>query len=142
MAALYLKYSEGLRKKGKPIKPTSVVAQVANLTRSESFVSEDEKWIQTGWQDCEDWGSMLLQFEDDSVAQLTAADIVLGGIQNLLTAYASKAVVQCNINPNTGMLTYAPADRLLGDEYIREKLETRAGWQFTNPDEDLSLIHI
>ena len=135
-AALYLKYSEGLRKKGKPIKPTSVVAQVANLTRSESFVSEDEKWIQTGWQDCEDWGSMLLQFEDDSVAQLTAADIVLGGIQNLLTAYASKAVVQCNINPNTGMLTYAPEDRLLGDEYIREKLETRAGWQFTNPDED------
>ena len=122
--------------KGKPIKPTSVVAQVANLTRSKSFVSEDEKWIQTGWKDCEDWGSMLLQFEDDSVAQLTAADIVLGGIQNLLTAYASKAVVQCNINPNTGMLTYAPEDRLLGDEYIREKLETRAGWQFTNPDED------
>ena len=34
------------------------------------------------------------------------------------------------------MLTYAPEDRLLGDEYIREKLETRAGWQFTNPDED------
>lgn len=48
-AALYLKYSEGRRKHGKPIKPKSVVAQVANLTRSESFVKEEEKWIQTGW---------------------------------------------------------------------------------------------
>ena len=134
--ALYLKYDEGRRKYGRPIKPRSVVAEVANLTEMESFAGEEEKWIQTGWKDCEDWGTMILTFEDDSVAQLTAADITLGGIQNLMTIYSSKAVVQCNINPNTGMLTYAPDDRVLGDAYIREKVETRAGWQLTNPDED------
>ena len=133
---LYLKYNEGLRKYGKPIKPSSVLAQVANLTQMDSFVKEDEKWVQTGWKDCEDWGSMFLKFEDDSVAQITAADIVLGGIQNLMTVYSSKAVVQCNINPNTGMLTYVPEDQVLGETYIREKVETRAGWQHTNPDED------
>ena len=44
-------------------------------------------------------------------------------------------MVQCNLNPNTGMMTYAPDDAVMGDEYIREKVETRAGWQFTNPDE-------
>ena len=133
---LYLKYREGERKFGRPIKPQSVVAAVANLTEMESFAKEEEKWIKTGWQDCEDWGSMLLTFEDGAVAQITAADMVLGGIQNLLTVYSSKAVVQCNLNPNSSMLTYVPDDQVLGDEYIREKVETRAGWQLSNPDED------
>jgi predicted dehydrogenase len=133
---LFLKYSEGLRKQGRAIKPKNVMAQVANLTKMSSFESEEEKWIQTGWKDCEDWGSMLLTFEDNSVAQITASDIVLGGIQNIMTVYSSKVVLQCNINPNTGMVTYAPEDRVMGGAYIREKVETRAGWQFSNPDED------
>ncbi len=133
---LYLKYSEGKRKYGKPIKPKSVLAQVANLTHMQSFLDEDEKWLKEGWKDCEDWGTMIITFEDGSVAQITASDIVLGGIHNVMTVYSSKVVVQCNINPNTGMLTYAPTDRVLGEAYIREKVETRAGWQFTNPDED------
>ena len=135
-ATLYLKYNEGLRKYGAPIKPKSVMAEVANLTHMESFINEDEKWIREGWKDCEDWGTMIVTFEDNSVAQITSCDIVLGGIHNVLTAYSSKVVVQCNINPNTGMLTYTPADHVLGETYIREKVETRAGWQQTNPDED------
>ena len=134
--ALYLKYEEGIRRNGKPIKPKSVVAEVGNITEVASFVGEEEKWVQTGWHDCEDWGSMLLTFADNSVAQLTAADITLGGIQNLLSVYSSKAVVHCNINPNTGMMTYVPDEAVLGDAYIREKVETRAGWQLTNPNED------
>ena len=134
--ALYLKYSEGQRKYGKPIKPKSVTAEVANLTHIESFVNEDEKWVREGWKDCEDWGSMMITFSDDSIVQITASDMVLGGIQNLMAVYSSKAVVHCNMNPNTGMLTYAPSDHILGDTYIREKVETRAGWQPTNPDED------
>ena len=79
---------------------------------------------------------MVITFTDDSIAQITAADIVLGGIRNVMTVYSSKAVVQCNINPNTSMLSYVPNDQILGDVYIREKVETRAGWQLTNPDED------
>tara|TARA_B100001123_G_scaffold430528_1_gene550608 strand:+ start:18157 stop:19326 length:1170 start_codon:yes stop_codon:yes gene_type:complete len=135
-AVLYLKYNEGRRKIGKPIRPKSVTAEVAHLTEVKSFVKEEEKYIKTGWQDCEDWASMMITFEDDTVAQITASDMVLGGIHNVLTVYSSKAVVQCNMNPNSSMLTYAPRDKFLGDEYIREKLETRAGWQLTNPDED------
>ena len=44
--------------------------------------------------------------------------------------------MQCNMNPNTGVVTYAPDERVLGDAYIREKVETRSGWQFSNADED------
>ena len=135
-AALYLKYSEGQRKYGRPIKPKSVTAEVANLTHIESFIGEEEKWVREGWKDCEDWGSMLITFADDSIVQITASDMVLGGIQNLMAVYSSKAVIHCNLNPNTAMLTYAPSDHILGNTYIREKVETRSGWQLTNPDED------
>ena len=135
-AALHLKYAEGRRKLGTPLKPRWITAEVGNLTRIESFVAEQDKFIRTGWQDCEDWGAMLLGFEDGSVAQITAGDTTLGGIHNVLRVLSSKAVIDCNINPNTGCVAYAPDERVFGQEYLREKLETKAGWNFTNPDED------
>ena len=134
--ALYLKAQEGVRKGIGPIRPQSVVASVANLTHLESFVREADKWIQEGWVDCEDWGAMVVTFDDGTVAQISAADITLGGIHSVITVYASKAVVQCNINPSTGVLCYAPAPEVFGDAYVREKVETKAGWHFANPDED------
>ncbi len=135
-AALYLKREEGLRRSGRPIRARSVVAKVGNLTRIESFTREESHWIRRGWVDCEDWGSLLLTFEDGSVAQITAGDTTLGGIQDTLSVYSSKLVVHCNLNPNTSLLAYSPDAAVLADAYIREKVETKAGWQFTGPDED------
>ena len=135
-AAIYLKREEARRKGVGPIHPASVVASVANLTHIESFVRESPKWIKEGWLDCEDWGTMLLEFSDGTVAEITAADITLGGIRNQMTVYASQAVIECNLNPNTGVVTYAPAHEIFGGAYLREKVETHAGWQFANPDED------
>jgi predicted dehydrogenase len=65
-----------------------------------------------------------------------ATDVSLGGVKNLLTAYCSNGVVEVNINPNTALRIYAPDGASWGDEYITEKVETRAGWQFPSPDED------
>ena len=135
-AALYLKYEEGLRRLGRRIRPAWVVGVVANLTHSEAFASEAEHVIRTGWTDCEDWGTMVVGFDDGTLAQISAADTVVGGIQNLLTVYAGKVTLHININPNDAVLAYATDDSAFGDEYIREKVETKAGWQFTNPDED------
>jgi predicted dehydrogenase len=45
-------------------------------------------------------------------------------------------VVEVNINPNTTVRTYAPDGAVWGDEYITEKVETKAGWQYPSPDED------
>ncbi|MGQ9632070.1 MAG: Gfo/Idh/MocA family protein [bacterium] len=135
-AALYLKYDEGMRKMGKPIRARSVVAEVASLTEIQSFIEEGRKWVKTGWQDVEDWGAMLISFEDGSVAEISAADMVLGGIYNYLEVYASNARVRCNINPNTACLAYAPDQTIFANEYITEKLETKAGWSFPAPDED------
>jgi predicted dehydrogenase len=134
--ALYLKYDEGRRRTGRPIRPKSVIGAVANLSYIESLKSEPKKYIAFGWEDVEDWGTMVVTFEDGSVAQITASDNVLGGISNTLKVYGSNAVVHCNINPNTVCQAYAPEASVFGDEYITEKIETKAGWTCPAPDED------
>ncbi len=134
--ALYLKHAEGLRRLGKPIRPHWVIGAVANLTHSEAFNSEKEHFIRTGWTDCEDWGVMIVGFDDGTVAQISASDITLGGVQNIMTVYGGQSVINVNINPNDAVLAYSPNPATFTNEYIREKVETTAGWQFTNPDED------
>jgi predicted dehydrogenase len=90
----------------------------------------------TGWEDVEDWSAAILTFEDGTKAVVTATDVSLGGVKNLLTAYCSNGVIQANINPNTSVQVYAPDASVWGEEYITEKIETKAGWQFPSPDED------
>lgn len=135
-AALHLKYQEGRRRSGKPIRPVSVLAQVANLTRIESFRSEPRKHVTVGWEDVEDWASIIVTFEDGSVAQLSSTDTRLGGIRNYLTAHGSRAVATANINPNTMCQAYTPDGSYFADEYIVEKTESKEGWSFPAPDED------
>jgi predicted dehydrogenase len=53
-----------------------------------------------------------------------------------LNVYLSNAVVNVNINPHNALEAYAPEPHIFGDEYIAEKLETKAGWNFPSPDED------
>jgi len=136
-AALFLKQEEGRRRDGRPIRPKSVTAQVARLTDIESFKAESRKHIVTGWQDVEDFTTATLSFEDGSVAQLTSTDTRLGGIRNYLSAHGSTATVTANINPNTACQAYTPDEAYFASEYIVEKAETKAGWSFPAPDEDL-----
>jgi predicted dehydrogenase len=135
-AALYLKAQEGLRRSGQPIVPVAVRAQIAQLTHIDAFANETPKYIKTGWVNCEDWGTMLVTFSDGSVAMITAADTILGGISNSLTIYASKATIHATMVPTSCVMAYTPNGEHFGDEYIREKVETRSGWQSASPDED------
>jgi len=75
-------------------------------------------------------------FDDGSVAQISAADTSLGGVQNVMTVYGGRSVINVNINPNDAVVAYSPDADAFANEYVREKVETTAGWQFTNPDED------
>jgi predicted dehydrogenase len=136
-AALYLKYEEGRRRGGAPIRPVSVTAEVANLTWMKSFEAEPKKFMKTGWEDVEDFGAILMTFDDGSVAQLTSTDTVMGGIFNYLTVYGSRAVLKANINPNTACQAYTPDGEFFKGEYLVEKTETKEGWSFPSPDEDM-----
>jgi predicted dehydrogenase len=136
-AALYLKADEGMRLRGRPIRPVSVTAETANLADTETFRAASPRYLNTvDGANVEDWGSMLIGFDDGTVAQISAADTVLGGIRNQMIAYGAKAVVICNINPNDTVRAYAPDGAVFGDEYLVEKLETKAGWSSPQPDED------
>ena len=135
--ALYLKADEGRRLRGVPVRPVSVMAEVAQLTETAAFRAASPRYLNVvEGADVEDWGSMLITFDDGSVAQISAADTVLGGIRNFMTVYGAKAVVLCNINPNDVVQAYAPETTVFGDEYIVEKIETKAGWTAPQPDED------
>lgn len=136
-AALHLKQQEGKRRDGRPIRPVTVSAEVARLTEVPAFRVEERKHIVTGWQDVEDWGTVTVTFEDGSIAQLTSTDTQLGGIRNYLTAHGSRAQVTANINPNTACQAYTPERTYFENEYIVEKTETKAGWSFPAPDEDM-----
>ena len=133
---LHLKQYEGALKGGQGIRVKSVTAEVGHHTRMESFKKESQKWIVDKWEDVEDWATMIMNFEDGSQAVVSASDGVLGGVRNTMTVYLSNAVVQVNINPSDTVFAYAPDPRIFGDEYIAEKLETKAGWNFASPDED------
>jgi predicted dehydrogenase len=133
---LHLKHYEGMLRNGKPIKAKSVVAEVGQHTKIESFLKEKKKYVVSEWDDVEDWGVMIINFEDNSKATIFASDAVLGGVRNTLNVYLSNAVVNVNINPHNALEVYAPEPHIFGDEYIAEKLETKAGWNFPSPDED------
>ncbi|MBI5966392.1 MAG: Gfo/Idh/MocA family oxidoreductase [Deltaproteobacteria bacterium] len=135
-AVLHLKHYEGMLKQGREIQVKSVTAEVGRHTAIESFKKESQKWIVSAWEDVEDWATMIMNFEDGSQAVVTASDGVLGGVRNTMMVYLSNAVVQVNINPNDTVVAYAPSPQIFGEEYITEKLETKAGWNFASPDED------
>ncbi len=133
-AALYLKRVEGNARNGKPIRPKGVSARTAALTRLENF--EDKGHIRCDYHDIDDFSLMHIVFEDGTIADIFASDIVLGGTHNWLEVAANNHRTICNINPNTAMKTYNPVDAYFDDIYVVEKTGTKQGWSNPSPDED------
>ena len=133
-AALYLKRVEGTARNGKPICPKAVSARTHALTRLENF--EDKGHIRADYHDIEDFSVMHIVFEDGTIADIFASDIILGGIHNWLEVAANNHRTICNINPNTAMKTYNPVDAYFADIYVVEKIGTKQGWSNPSPDED------
>ena len=133
-AALYLKRVEGRARDGQPIRPKTVSARTHALTRMDNF--RDEGFIRRDYYDIDDFSMMHVVFEDNTIATVFASDIILGGIHNWLEVAANNHRTVCQINPNTSMQTYNPAEANFADVYTVEKIETRQGWTNMPPDED------
>jgi predicted dehydrogenase len=141
-AMLYLKQQEGLVRAGRPIRPVAVTAEVGDLTRIPAVAAEEKAWIVTGWQDVENWASVIITFEDGARAISFASDAVLGGMESELEIFLSKAQFKCHMSPNNLLRAYAPESEVFGDEYIMEKASTKAGWTTPLPDEDWTSGHL
>lgn len=133
---LHLKHDEGLLKQGKPVNVKSVMADVGNLTHTEIFKGSPDRWMVSDWQDVEDWAVVVLTFTDGTKATIQSNDTTLGGIVNTLDIYTTNCVLKCDMAANDAIKAYAPSTEIFGDEYISEKIETKAGWTFPSPDED------
>jgi predicted dehydrogenase len=133
-AALYLKRVEGRARHGRPIRPAAVSARTHGLTRLDGYI--DRGFLRTDYHDVEDFSATHVVFEDGTIADIFASEIVMGGIHNWLEVMANNHRAVCNINPNTAMQTYNPAEDQFRDIYVVEKIGTKQGWAPTAPDED------
>ncbi len=136
-AMLHLKRVEGERRLGRPLRVAEVSAEVADLTRTEGFVA-DASALASGWQDVENWGCVVLRFEDGSRGVAHGSDNQLGGMQSRLELNAARCRVECNLSPNDQLRSYAADPDVLGDAYLIEKQSTTAGWSPAMVDEDWS----
>lgn len=132
---LQLKRHEGEVRGGRPIRPVSVLADTARLTALPG-VAGRAPFLRAAPEDVEDWAVAIITFEDGTKATVHSNDVTLGGVRNVVTAYLTNGVVHANITPSTTVMAYAPDASVWGDEYISEKVETKAGWQFPAPEED------
>jgi predicted dehydrogenase len=133
-AALYLKAVEGKTRTGKAIRPAAVSGRTHAITRLPAFRNEGH--IRCDYYDIDDFSMMHVIFEDGTVADIFASDIILGGIHNWVEVAANNHRTFCNINPNTAMQTYNPVEANFKDIYVVEKIGTKQGWSNPCPDED------
>lgn len=138
-AALWLKRAEGLRRDGAPVRVASVMADVGDLCKVASFRGEPEHYLADGWHDVENWSIVIVTFGDGTRAVIQASDIVLGGMEDRMDLLLSNCRIKCDMT-HSGLLTaYAPNDSVFGDEYIQEKVSTKAGWSYPSFDEEYLL---
>jgi predicted dehydrogenase len=132
-AALYLKYVEGRARTGVPIRPKAVSGRIHILTRADTY--RDAQHLRTNYHDIEDFALLHIRFDDDTLADIFASEIVMGGVHNWLEVAANNHRTICNINPNSAMQTYNPDEANFNDIYVIEKIGTKQGWACTSPDE-------
>ena len=133
-AILYLKQIEGRTHYGRAIRPKSVSARTHEITRNPRFV--DKGFLRTDYTDIEDYGQMHVVFDDGTVADVFASEIVMGGVHNWLEIFANNHRTRCNMSPSNAMEVYNPKEEQLADVYLVEKIGTKQGWSTPAPDEN------
>ncbi len=131
---LYLKRIEGDARNGRPIRPAAVTARTHEITRLPGY--RDMGFLRTAYDDVEDFALLHVTFDDGTVADVFASEIVMGGVHNWLEVFANNHRTRCNINPIDAVETYNPSDQQLRDVYVVEKIGTKQGWTKPAPDEN------
>ena len=132
-AAIYLKAVEGKVLNGKPIRPKTVSCRTHAITRLPSFKNQGH--IRDSYTDVEDYATTHIVFEDGTVADIVANELLHGGVKNYLEVHANNHRTICNLTPNNAMQTYNPVADNFKDIYVSEKIGTKQGWSSMSPDE-------
>lgn len=132
-AAIYLKHAEGIARNGKPIHPKTISARVHAITRMPGF--QNKGHLKDSYTDVEDYAVTHIVFEDGTIADITASELLHGGVKNYIEVHANNHRTICNITPNNAMQTYNPVEENFEDIYVVEKTGTKQGWSNISPDE-------
>jgi predicted dehydrogenase len=136
-AILYLKRKEGLARLGRAIRPAAVTARTHTITKLPGF--EDKGFIRTTYQDTEDYSFLHVVFDDGTVADITASELVLGGIYDFVEVFANNHRTRCRMSPVNVVDVYNPKHEQFKDLYLVEKISTNEGWIPASPEEGWSL---
>jgi predicted dehydrogenase len=135
-AGLFLKRFEGERKQGRPILPTEVWADGADLTKTPAFARTKESPLVRGWGDVETWSQITVTFADGTRGIFSAADDLLGGMESNMDIRLSNARLKFELCPVRVCQFYTVDPAPVRDVYFNEKQETKAGLSFPNPHEE------
>lgn len=132
-AVLYLKQVEA-KARGETIGIAEITADVGTI--GDTLSPQDHKYILSHPLDVEDWAMMNLSFTDGTKSTVFAGDMILGGVRNLVETYTTGGILNANMCPNTGMVTYLTDEEKLAEVYITEKVDRKTGWQFVCLEEE------
>jgi predicted dehydrogenase len=133
-ACLYLKQVEGRARDGRPLRPARVSCRVHEITRLPGF--RDRGFLRTDYDDVEDYSALHVTFEDGTVADVFATELVLGGVHNWLDVFANNHRTSCRLNPVNLLDTYNPEAAQFREVYVVEKTGTKEGWSHPAADEE------
>lgn len=131
--ALYFKRVEGHARHGKAIRPRSVSARTHAITRQAGYINQGH--LRDTYKDTEDYAMVHIVFEDGTFADITASELLQGGVKNYVEVHANNHRTICNIAPNNAMQLFNPVEEILTDVYVVEKTSTKQGWSSISPDE-------
>lgn len=132
-AAIYLKQVEGITRNGQSIRPMTVSARTHAITRLPNYINLGN--LRDTYKDVEDYASVHIVFEDGTIADIVASELLHGGVKNYVEVHANNHRTICNIAPNNAMQTFNPKEVYFDDIYVVEKTDTKQGWSFISPDE-------
>ena len=135
-AILYLKRKEGIARNGKPIRPAAVSARTHSITRLQGF--EDKGFLRTKYHDTEDYSFLHVIFEDGTVADITASELVLGGVYDFVEVFANNHRTRCKMSPVSVVDLYSPSHAEFKGMELVEKITTNEGWIPVSPEEGWS----
>jgi predicted dehydrogenase len=122
---LWLKKIQALAR-NENISIESVVADTGQILNT--LKPEEKRHFSACPVDVEDIATLTITFSDKTKAQITAADIFLGGTRNYINIYTNDSSFKCHLTPTDQMETYFLDEEGIGDTEIAEMLPTKIGW--------------
>jgi predicted dehydrogenase len=98
-----------------------------------NFINEGH--LRDTYKDVEDYAMVHVVFDDGTIADIVASELLQGGVKNYVEVHANNHRTVCNIAPNNAMQTYNPLEQNFQNIYVVEKTGTKQGWSFISPDE-------